>query len=58
MKYLQDYQEEKQTQLFNQFGVFFAFSKVQLNEGFDKNKANKTKSTIKTLCLIWFIFIV
>jgi len=41
MKYLQDYQEEKQTELFNQFGVFFAFSKVQLNEGIDKNKSNK-----------------
>lgn len=32
MKYLQDYQEEKQTALFNETGAFFAFSLSQLNE--------------------------
>jgi hypothetical protein len=32
MKYLQDYQEERQTELFNRLGSFFAFS----NEQFEK----------------------
>lgn len=33
MKYLQDYQEERQTALFNSTGAFFAFSQSQFNEG-------------------------
>ncbi len=32
MKYLQDYQEAKQTELFNKTGSFFAFSTSQFNE--------------------------
>jgi len=32
MKYLQDYQEEAQTALFNNTGAFFAFSTIQFNE--------------------------
>jgi len=32
MKFLQDYQEEKQTELFNRLGSFFAFSMKQFNE--------------------------
>ena len=32
MKYLSDYQEAKQTKLFNQTGAFFAFSTDQFNE--------------------------
>ena len=32
MKYLQDYQEARQTELFNRLGTFFAFSTKQFNE--------------------------
>lgn len=32
MKYLQEYQEAKQTDLFNSTGAFFAFSMKQFNE--------------------------
>lgn len=32
MKYLQDYQNEKQTALFEETGAFFAFSQTQFNE--------------------------
>lgn len=40
MKHLQDYMEKKQTEVFDKYGVFFAFSKEQLNKGIEKNKAN------------------
>ncbi len=33
MKYLQDYKESKQTELFNQTNSFFAFSTEQFNKG-------------------------
>jgi len=33
MKYLSDYMEKAQTQLFNELGVFFAFSGKQFEEG-------------------------
>lgn len=33
MKYLSDYMQAKQTELFNSTGTFFAFSKAQFNEG-------------------------
>ena len=33
MKYLQDYREDKQTDLFNKTGSFFAFSNKQFDEG-------------------------
>lgn len=33
MKYLQDYIQDKQTELFNLTGTFFAFSMEQFNEG-------------------------
>jgi len=39
MKYLQDYQEEAQTALFNKTGAFFAFSNLQ----FDEQKKDKVK---------------
>ena len=32
MKYLSDYMQEKQTEVFNNYGAFFAFSEKQLNE--------------------------
>lgn len=32
MKFLQDYQEKQQTELFNRLGAFFAFSNEQFNE--------------------------
>ncbi len=37
MKYLQDYIQDKQTELFNLTGTFFAFSKEQFNEGKKQN---------------------
>jgi hypothetical protein len=33
MKFLQDYMEKKQTEVFDKYGVFFAFSKTQFNDG-------------------------
>ncbi len=33
MKYLQDYQEKRQTELFTKLGTFFCFSPKQFNEG-------------------------
>jgi hypothetical protein len=36
MKYLKDYMEEKQTELFKTKGVFFAFSNEQFTEGCEK----------------------
>jgi hypothetical protein len=47
MKFLQDYQEKKQTELFEAQGVFFAFSKSQYDEGKEKvgaSKVNKIRS--------------
>ena len=38
MKYLSHYIEEEQTRLFNDLGVFFAFSNKQFEEGLDKIK--------------------
>ena len=37
MKFLNDYMEEKQTELFKATGTFFAFSVEQLNEGLKIN---------------------
>ena len=42
MKYLSNYMEEKQTKLFKEKKVFFAFSKEQFSEGVKKHKI-KTK---------------
>lgn len=36
MKYLSDYIQEEQTKLFDELGVFFAFSKEQFEEGVAK----------------------
>ena len=36
MKFLQDYMEAKQTEVFDKYGVFFAFSKSQLESGKQK----------------------
>jgi hypothetical protein len=33
MKYLQDYMEDRQTELFKKLGTFFCFSKKQFEEG-------------------------
>jgi hypothetical protein len=38
MKYLSDYMEAKQTQLFKETGTFFAFSDRQYEEQVDKSK--------------------
>jgi len=38
MKYLSDYMEDKQSKLFKENNVFFAFSNKQLNEGLSKHK--------------------
>ena len=38
MKYLQDYVEDKQTQLFRETGSFFAFSNEQFAEQYNKDK--------------------
>ena len=38
MKYLSDYMEERQTDLFKKTGTFFAFSKKQYEEQADKSK--------------------
>lgn len=40
MKYLSDYIEEEQTKLFQECGVFFAFSEKQFKEGCEKVGAN------------------
>jgi len=40
MKYLQDYKEQAQTDLFNKTGSFFAFSGTQFKEGTNKVKEN------------------
>lgn len=45
MKYLQDYIEKEQTELFNELGVFFAFSKDQFDEGARKNRDKKPEGT-------------
>lgn len=42
MKYLSDYTEQAQTQLFEECGVFFAFSKKQFEEGCLKVGATET----------------
>ncbi|HUH73341.1 MAG TPA: hypothetical protein VLZ75_02935 [Chitinophagales bacterium] len=41
MKYLSDYTEQAQTELFKSLGAFFAFSKNQFNEGCEKVGANE-----------------
>lgn len=38
MKYLSNYTEKAQSQLFEELGVFFAFNEEQLKEGLDKNR--------------------
>ena len=40
MKYLQDYMSERQTETFDKYGAFFAFSNEQLEKGIAKNKDN------------------
>lgn len=40
MKYLTDYIKDRQTELFNKCGVFFAFSSSQFKENMDKVKDN------------------
>lgn len=37
MKYLSDYMQAKQTEMFNKYGVFFAFSNDQVIEGRGEN---------------------
>jgi len=41
MKYLSDYTEEAQTKAFEEYGVFFAFSKQQFEDGCKKVGADK-----------------
>ena len=41
MKYLSDYMEQAQTEVFEKYGVFFAFSKEQFQEGVKKVGANE-----------------
>lgn len=45
MKYLSDYMDEEQTKLFEELGVFFAFSDAQFEEGVAKNKHKKPAGT-------------
>lgn len=45
MKYLQDYIQDKQTALFDELGVFFAFSKEQFEEGVEKHGDKKPEGT-------------
>lgn len=49
MKYLSEIMEEKQTELFNKYQVFFAFSDEQFKEGL--NKYNLTKNDKITDCM-------
>ena len=42
MKYLSDYMEAAQTEVFEKYGVFFAFSKEQFQEGIKKVGANES----------------
>lgn len=41
MKYLSDYMEQAQTEVFEKYGVFFAFSSEQFQEGLKKVGANE-----------------
>ena len=41
MKYLSDYMEQAQTEVFEKYGVFFAFSAEQFQEGLKKVGANE-----------------
>lgn len=43
MKYLTDYTQESQTKLFEELGVFFAFSVEQFKEGAEKYAHKKAK---------------
>lgn len=45
MKYLQDYIEEEQSKLLEDFGVFFAFNDEQFKEGAEQNKHLKPEGT-------------
>lgn len=50
MKYLTNYIEDKQSELFNKLGIFFAFSKEQFKEGYEKaNGKERGKYTDMTM---------
>ncbi len=42
MKYLSDYMEQAQTEMFEKYGVFFAFSAEQFQDGLKKVGANES----------------
>lgn len=45
MKYLQDYTQEAQSELFRELGVFFAFNRDQFDNGVAENRSKKPEGT-------------